>query len=160
MWNYAVTAGILIFGNTMAVNARSSWTYAPFGEGSSAISISTDPGGITSHLYNGKVSFCGAKEKYYCFASEGLSFSVPKKIRGDSTWGKFNDTFHLMKLPVPFRVLGREIPVYKISAKKSEMEFYYSDVFGLISFRLKSTNYSPVFIIQEKCGFGSSVSCH
>ena len=152
-------AGALVCASAVNAGSQKLWTYAPFGENSSAITISANPDEITSHLYRGQVSFCRAGEKYYCFTSEGLNFSAPKKILDDSTWKSFNDTFHLTKLPVPFRALGREIPVYKISAEKSEMEFYYSDVFGLVSFRLKSANYSPVFIIQERCGFGSSAAC-
>ena len=116
-------AGALVCASAANAGSQKMWTYAPFGENSSAITISADPDEITSHLYRGRVSFCRADEKYYCFTSEGLNFSAPKKILDDSTWKSFNDTFHLTKLPVPLRALGREIPVYKFRPKNLKWNF-------------------------------------
>ncbi|MBB6579818.1 hypothetical protein HNP33_003934 [Comamonas odontotermitis] len=159
MWKYAAIGATLFLSSSVAVAEANNWTYTPIGDGQASIFFSMNDQKITSHLYKGKISFCEKTEDFFCFSTEYFNFSIPKKKENRiSEWRKNGISFDSKKLTSPIRIMGKEISVYKISSHKPDVEYYYSDFYGLVAFRVKG-NEGPLFILEESCGFGSSRLC-
>lgn len=160
MWKHAAIGGIFfLFSSTSVLAEKNNWTYTPIGDSQAAILFSMDDQEIVSHLYKGKISFCEKDEEFFCFSADYLNFSVPKKEKNKpSEWSRNGIGFVSKKLTVPIKIIGKEIEVYKISSKKPNVEYYYSDFYGLVAFRIQGKD-GPLFILEENCGFGSSRLC-
>ena len=159
MWKHAAIGATLFLFSSLAVAEASNWTYTPIGDRQAAISFSMKNQEITSHFYKGKISFCERIEDFFCFSTEYFNFSIPKKEENRISGWKNNEvSFSSKKLTSPIKIMGKEIDVYKISSRKPEVEYYYSDFYGLVAFRVQG-NEGPLFILEESCGFGASKLC-
>lgn len=159
MWKYAAIGATLFLSSSIAVAEASNWTYTPIGDRQAAIFFSMNDQEITSHLYKGKISFCESTEDSFCFSTEYFNFAIPKKKeKRISEWRRNETIFNSKKLTSPIKIMGKEIDVYKISSQKPDVEYYYSDFYGLVAFRVQGKD-GLLFILEESCGFGSSRLC-
>ena len=99
---------------------------------------------------------CGKEDKYICIATKGFEFYVPKGLNGDKVAWTVNGVEYKANLDKKLQILGTPDEIYIIEKKsQKKVHFLYSKKRGLIGMGGFTETSSRLFLLAEKCGFGS-----
>jgi hypothetical protein len=142
--------------------SNDAWDYRLPIERSSGFSLSQQTKKMEIGGLSLAAKFCSERDRYICFATEGLSFSVPRDLSPDaSSWLYGKHRYEAVLMPVPFKIFGKTIKVYQIDSKTQDpqMSFFYSKEHGLVGAKILSNNEKALLLLEQGCGFGAAADC-
>lgn len=143
--------------------AQTVWNYSYPLDWKSNFSFDKSSGKLISGRMNLDLKFCSAQEKFICFQSDMMNFSVPIDVHTNEklSWSYRGHAYDGSPLSVPFQILGQKVKVYQIDSTTQDpkMRFFYSKNRGLVGFKVLGDEENVFFLSVDACGFGASRSC-
>lgn len=109
------------------------------------------------------VKFCSKADRYICFESEGMSFSVPRDLstKDTASWSHGNHRYDAALMRAPLKILGTNVKIYQIDSPTQDprMRFFYSKERGLVGAKVLNSDEKVLLLLEQACGFGASHAC-
>lgn len=107
-----------------------------------------------------RLEICSKTEEFICFASEFLSFAVPRDLSETSASWQFGGTEYRVLAHRDEMILGQKMSLFFLGAniEGNDLVFYFSKQRGLIAIAGASNTGAPLFGIGY-CGFGAEINC-
>jgi hypothetical protein len=107
-----------------------------------------------------KLEICSKTEEFICFASEFLSFAVPRDLSETSAPWQFGGTEYRVLAHRDEMVLGQKVSLFILGAniEGNDLVFYFSKQRGLIALAGANRTGVPLLGVGY-CGFGAAIDC-
>ena len=106
------------------------------------------------------LEICSQTEEFICFASEFLSFAVPRDLSETSGAWQFGGTEYRVLAHRDEMILGQNVSLFIVGAniEGNDLVFYFSKQRGLIALGGANSTGMPLLGVGY-CGFGAEIDC-
>lgn len=104
------------------------------------------------------LTLCATSSPFHCIESPGFQFAYPKRRAGEKSW-TWNGAVYTITAEEERGIAGRAYRVMYIDQAidgTRRMRFLFSEERGLLAFSAIAEGPTPVFFLENTCGFGAS----
>ena len=153
---------LLICISCSAPPAESYWIYRSLSAGLHGPEIVIDAGAekLTVGDLTVDLEICSQSEEFLCFASEFLSFAVPRDLSENSAPWNIGGTEYSVLAHRDEMILGQNVSLFIVGAsiEGNDLVFYFSKHRGLIALGGANRAGTPLLGVGY-CGFGAEIDC-
>ena len=154
----------ILFASSEVMARDASYTYVDLSTQSGQIGV--DPGRkqvVVGH-HGIAADFCGSDSKFTCFATKEIVFSIPRDralYRMGVGWEFGGHRFVINGADEEVLLVGQRMNILRIDSPTQQppLQFWFDKSRGLVGIQGLESPTRRLFLLRERCGFGSGLKC-